>query len=88
MNVDNAQVSFTSDGEATFTPSDNFFGHIVINYTVQDNAGNGAEGQWTITVIEVFQVQAKTSGGGTLHFWMLLMLLTVMLRRQYQRGWK
>ncbi|PKG83015.1 hypothetical protein CXF85_11755, partial [Colwellia sp. 75C3] len=85
ISIDNAQVSFTADGQATFTPNANFFGVITINYVVQDSLGNTAEGQWIITVREVIQVNAKTSGGGALHLIALYLLLMIFLRRQYNR---
>ena len=62
--VDNADVSFNDEGQATYTPAANFYGNVVISYTVQDSLGNTAAGQWDISVTEVFEISYTTTKGG------------------------
>ena len=77
--VDNNAVSFTENGQVTFTPHENFFGSVTINYTVQDSAGNSATGVWSITVTEVIIIKTKTTGG--VFYWLMLLLMLVLLIR-------
>jgi hypothetical protein len=84
VNVDNANVTFTTDGQVIYTPAADFFGVVVIDYTVEDSAGNAINGQWQITVIEVVDAKAKTTGGGTLPLSALILLLVMCARRQYK----
>lgn len=79
VTVDNDEVSFTENGMATFTPSEDFFGSVTINYTVQDSAGNRTTGIWSINVIEVFIIETKTSGGAL--YWLIsLLMLSLSIR--------
>ena len=80
--VDNTHVSFSDDGQATFTPAENFYGEVVILYTVQDSAGNTTEGQWVIVVTE----NATTTKGGGALFWPLLLLIGCLITRRRSQG--
>jgi len=86
IDVDNAQVSFSVDGQVTFSPSPNFFGDVVVTYTVQDSAGNITLGQWFIHVTEVIEVTATTTKGGGALFWSLLLLMGCMITRRRSQG--
>ena len=77
--VDNGQVQFTENGQATFTPNDDFSGVVTIMYTVEDSAGNQTQGQWLVTVVQVHEVKLKTSGGGSMGSLILLMLIALRL---------
>lgn len=81
--VDNPNVVFDEDGNATFTPPADFFGVISIAYSVEDAVGNITSAQWTITVIEVKQSEAITQGGGgsTGPLLILIMGIITLVRR-------
>ncbi|TPH12124.1 Ig-like domain-containing protein, partial [Litorilituus lipolyticus] len=80
IHLDNDSVSYSADGQATFTPNANFHGDITINYTVSDEVGNTRVGQWHIQVVEVVVVEGTTRGGGAL-FWLILTLMLSIIAR-------
>jgi len=83
--VASSDVAFSINGQAIYTPQAEFFGVKTIAYTVEDTAGNQTEGQWVITVTQVHQVKVKTSGGGSINFFILaLLLLTSLLSHSYK----
>jgi len=86
INVDNANVSFSGDGQATFTPAADFYGEAVIIYTVQDSAGNTMVGQWVIGVTEMIEITATTTKGGGALFWSLLLLMGCLVTRRRSQG--
>ena len=77
----NAQVSFSDDGQTTFTPAESFYGEVVIIYTVKDSAGNTADGQWVISVTEAVKGDALTTKSGGVLFWSLLLLMGCLVIR-------
>ncbi|WP_371375151.1 Ig-like domain-containing protein [Thalassotalea aquiviva] len=83
--VDNNQVSFTSDGMATFTPNPEQHGVVIIHYTVTDSAGNQSLGQWQVNITQVHHVEGKTSGGSN-GLWILILLLAVTVVRINNNG--
>jgi hypothetical protein len=84
--VDNVDVSFGDEGQATFTPAANFHGNVVISYTVEDSLGNTAVGQWNISVTEVFEISSTTTKGGGALFWPLLLLMGCFITRRRSQG--
>ena len=84
--VQSGQVSFDASGQATFTPNPDFYGEVVINYTISDSAGNIASAQWRIVVKQtIFELEGVTQGGGgSLSFGLLLLLMVLGLRGRYK----
>ncbi|UAA39160.1 tandem-95 repeat protein [Paraneptunicella aestuarii] len=84
-NVDHPDVSFSENGQATFTASSNFIGEITIEYGVEDSHGNSSAGHWHINVTQAPPVVSRTSGGGSLNLWLLLLLfcIAMMVRLNY-----
>jgi plastocyanin len=80
--VDNTNVSFNDDGQATYTPAANFYGDVIITYTVQDSLGNTAVGQWEISVAKVIEVSSTTTKGGGALFWPFLLLIGCLITRR------
>ncbi|MBU2869113.1 cadherin-like domain-containing protein, partial [Colwellia sp. E2M01] len=80
LSVDNADVTFSQDGQATFTPSASFYGEIEIPYTVQDSAGNTTEGKWFVEVTEVKEIATTTTKGGGAFFWPSLLLIGCLIK--------
>lgn len=46
-------ISFEANGDVTFTPDENYYGEIIVGYTVEDSAGATDTGTLTITVTSV-----------------------------------
>jgi len=79
ISVDDLAVSFNETGQAIFSAEADYFGQKVIEYTVEDSAGNQVIGQWQVTVIQVHEVTARTTGGGSLgHLLLFLWLISVI----------
>jgi hypothetical protein len=86
ISVDNTNVIFSDDGQATFTPLANFYGDIIIAYTAQDSAGNLVSGQWHVSVTEVIEVSSTTTKGGGALFWPLFLLIGCLITRRRSQG--
>ena len=84
VNAEQGQVSFNSNGQASFTPATDFSGTAHINYIVEDTVGNQSQGQWQIKVVPLTQIQAQTKGGGSVNLWMLLLLVLLTTRLKWQ----
>ncbi|REL36662.1 Ig-like domain-containing protein [Thalassotalea euphylliae] len=84
VNAEQGQVSFNTNGQASFIPSTDFSGTALINYIVEDTVGNQSQGQWQIKVVPLTQIQAQTKGGGSVNLWMLLLLVLLTTRLKWQ----
>ncbi len=76
------------DGQLYYISANDYDGDIIINYGISDNNGGTDHAIVTITVLRnepSVVVNATTKGGGSLSFWMIIMLLTVMVSRLYKR---
>ncbi|WP_448563395.1 Ig-like domain-containing protein [Thalassotalea ganghwensis] len=81
--AEQGSISFTSDGEITYTPKANFVGTDTVTYFVYDGFDD-TSGQLVITVEapEVIVVTPKKSSGGAVNFsWLLLASMVVLWRR-------
>ncbi len=83
LSSDNNQVSINADGTAVFTPDPDFFGEVVIRYTISDGFSQASSAFWRITISQkVHQIEATTTGGGSIAYPSLLLLLLLGWRRR------
>jgi hypothetical protein len=77
-------VTISEDGRAVFTPGPDLFGDVVITYTITDSVGQVASAVWRVNItVKIYQLESTTTGGGSMHFiGMLLMLLCISRRKQ------
>ena len=81
VSINNPNVTFTADGLATFSPNADFYGTQTITFTIEDAVGNQSEAQWQITVIQLFQSQAKTTGGSVSVLFAMLLCVLIVFRK-------
>jgi VCBS repeat-containing protein len=81
VSTNNPNVTFTADGLATFSPNADFYGTQTITFTIEDAVGNQSEAQWQITVIQLFQSQAKTTGGSVSVLFAMLLCVLIVFRK-------
>ncbi len=82
ISTDNVNVSYDADGNASFSPAANFYGTLNIQYMVEDAVGNIVSAEWSITVIQVFEAEAKTEGGSTGGLFIIGLVAFIYFRRQ------
>ncbi len=82
------EVIIEDGGTLTYTPNSDYYGEAIIEYTIEDTAGNQASGLVYITVEQNVSIVTRTlvKRGGSMEYIVTMLLLLLILKRHMQNS--